>query len=89
MYYVCTMSTPKCPKDINEIEKHIVDILIGETQDVHSNKGKNLLQFELGRLGGLKGDKQGQNLSAQKNKETALKAVEKRIRYFYLWQRPA
>lgn len=51
------MKKPKRPKDTNQLAKSIVDLAIGEKEEINTNNGKNPHAVELGRLGGLKGGK--------------------------------
>jgi hypothetical protein len=73
------MANPKRPKDTNVRAKLIVEILTGEKEDVDPNKGKNPKSVKAGALGGAKGGKaRAKKLSAEKRKEIAKKAAEKR-----------
>lgn len=57
-------------KDINQIAKMLTD---------KATHGKNPAAVALGRLGGLKGGKaRAKKLSAERRKEIAIKAAEKR-----------
>jgi hypothetical protein len=73
------MKKLKRPKDTNQLAKKIVDIAIGEKEDVVPGSTKNLHAVELGRLGGLKGGKaRAKKLSPKRRKEIAQKAAKSR-----------
>lgn len=65
-------------KDINQLAKFIADRSTGETEDTEKVE-KNQAAVSLGRLGGLKGGKaRADSLTAERRKEIAQKAAEKR-----------
>lgn len=65
-------------KDINQLAKFIADRSTGETEDTDKVE-KNQAAVALGRLGGLKGGKaRADSLTAERRKEIAKKAAEKR-----------
>lgn len=73
------MAKPNRPRDVNERAKLIMDIATGEIEDENPDSNKNPAAVELGRLGGLKGDKaRAKKLSAKQRKEIAKKAAAKR-----------
>ena len=67
-----TLTPKKRPTDINQRAKLIVDIAIGEVEDV---SGKNEAAVSLGHLGGKARSKK---LSPEKRSEIARKAAKKR-----------
>jgi len=69
-------STPKRPRDPNQLAKLVADIATGKIHALHTDDGKNLAAVSLGRLGGLKGGKaRAQKLSAKKRSEIARNAA--------------
>lgn len=76
-------STPKRPRDANQLAKIIVDLSVGEEQEPAFKQavddGKNPAAVALGRKGGLKGGKaRAKSLSAARRKEIARRAAQKR-----------
>lgn len=70
---------PKRPKDANQLAKYIVDLSTGEKTEPDEKKVKNPHAVALGRSGGLKGGKaRASKLTAERRKEIAKKAAEKR-----------
>lgn len=71
------MSTPKRPRDPNQLAKMIVDL---STSGERKPDGvKNEAAVSLGRLGGLKGGKaRAEKLSPERRKEIAQEAAKKR-----------
>lgn len=66
------MKKPKRPRDANQLAKAIVDLSIGETEEVDPNEGKNPAAVALGRKGGLKGGKaRAKKLTAEQRSEIA------------------
>ena len=69
----------KRPRDISQRAKMIVDIATGEVDDKPEDEGKNPHAVALGRLGGQKGGKaRAAKLSAERRREIARKAAQKR-----------
>lgn len=67
------------PRDTNELAKHIVDIAIGDIEDVDPNAGKDAAAVALGRKGGLKGGKaRAQELTQERRQEIAQQAAKTR-----------
>jgi hypothetical protein len=66
--------------DTNQLAKSIVDRLTGQNEDTENTPPeKNPAAVALGRLGGLKGGKaRADSLTAERRKEIAQKAAEKR-----------
>ena len=76
-------STPKRPRDTNQLAKLIVALSVGEEQEPAFKEaveeGKNPAAVALGRKGGLKGGKaRAKALSPARRKEIAQKAAKKR-----------
>jgi hypothetical protein len=73
-------STPKRPRDANQLAKSIVDEATGEVTAVKpGDEKKNPAAVALGRLGGLKGGKaRAAKLSDAKRKAIAKKAARAR-----------
>jgi len=69
-------------KHINQLAAHIVALSTSEEPEVKpesTGREKNAAAVALGKLGGIKGGKaRAQRLSAEKRKEIAKKAAEKR-----------
>lgn len=80
--YVYIMPKRSSTKDENELAKSIVDQIIAETESEDFDKEKpqkNPAAVALGKLGGLKGGKaRAASLTAERRKEIAKKAAEKR-----------
>ncbi len=73
------MSTPKRPRDTNQLAKSIVDITIGDAEEVNPDEGKNPAAVALGRKGGLKGGKaRAANMTAEERSDAARKAAQAR-----------
>lgn len=74
------MTTPKRPRDLNELAKLITDQATGEAPAVVADlPQKNQAAVELGRLGGKKGGKaRAEKLTPERRKEIAKKAAMKR-----------
>jgi hypothetical protein len=74
-----TTSTPKRPRDPNQLAHLIAAIATGEVDDVKTDDGKNPAAVALGRKGGLKGGKaRAESMSPEKRKEIAQKAAATR-----------
>ena len=72
-------SSPKRPRDPNQLAKLIVDITIGEGPLDPPKKEKNPAAVELGRLGGAKGGRaRAEKLSPEMRKIIAQKGAEAR-----------
>lgn len=70
------MKKPRRPKDTNQLAKNIVDIAVGEKEDIVSQNAKNPHAVELGRLGGLKGGKaRAEKLTQKQRIKIAKKAA--------------
>ena len=70
---------PKRPRDPNQLAKLIVDLSVGEAQDIDPNIGKNPSAVAMAALGASKGGKaRAAGMSAEKRKEIAKKAAEMR-----------
>ena len=70
------------PRDPNQLGKMIVDISVGDADDVAptaEEQGKNPAAVTLGRLGGIKGGKaRAHKLTAKQRKDIAKKAASTR-----------
>jgi hypothetical protein len=66
--------------DLSQLAKSIVDKATTDSEDTENTvPGKNPAAVALGRLGGLKGGKaRAQSLTAERRKEIAQKAINKR-----------
>jgi len=78
-------STPRRPRDPNQLAKLIVDIATGQAPHDEelpkTDDGKNPAAVLLGRLGGLKGGKaRAKSLSPRKRSQIARKAASARWR---------
>ena len=74
-------STPKRPRDTNQLAKRIVDIATGEVPDLAESTatGKDAAAAALGRIGGLKGGRaRAANLSPEQRREIAQRAAAAR-----------
>ena len=76
-------STPKRPRDPNQLGRLIVALSLGEAEEAvpppADDAGKDPAAVSLGRRGGLKGGKaRAKSLSATRRKEIAQKAAKKR-----------
>jgi hypothetical protein len=76
-------SRKKRPRDPNQLGKLIVDISVGEVEDVPeaspNHEGKDPAAVSLGRRGGLKGGKaRAAKLTPEQRSEAARKAVRAR-----------
>jgi hypothetical protein len=74
-------STPKRPRDPNQLGKLIVDLLTGEANEPRppQSEQKNEAAVALGRLGGLKGGKaRAEKLSPRQRSMAARKAAKAR-----------
>lgn len=73
-------TTPKRPRDPNQLAKFIVDMSTGQLPEpVKPAKEKNAAAVELGRLGGLKGGKaRAEKLTAKQRAEIAMLAAAAR-----------
>ncbi len=70
---------PKRPRDTNQIAKHLLDIITGETDDKPADDGKNPAAVALGRLGGKKGGKaRAESLTPKQRTDIARAAAKKR-----------
>lgn len=73
------MTTPKRPRDTNQLAKRIVDLSTGQESEPDPYNGKNPAAVELGRLGGKKGGKaRAESMTPERRKEIAKKAAQKR-----------
>ena len=74
------MAKSKCPTDINQRAKSIVDIATGESKDpILNSDGKNAVAVALGKLGGKKGGKaRAESLTAEERSDMAKKAANAR-----------
>ena len=73
------MTTPKRPRDTNQLAKFIADLSVGETTEAKPGK-----KSAAGRAGGLKGGKTRMAaLDAKQRTDLARKAAAKR------WKKPA
>lgn len=67
------------PRDLNKLAKAIVDQSSSDEPEKDPYEGKDPAAVELGRRGGLKGDKaRAKSLTAEQRSEIARKAAEKR-----------
>jgi hypothetical protein len=77
--FIFMAKSKKRPKDTNQLAKYIVELATGEAVEQEPEKGKNPHAVALGRSGGLKGGKaRASKLTAERRKEIAKKAAEKR-----------
>lgn len=73
------MKNPKRPRDTNRLAKSIVDLAIGEVEEVNPDEGKDPAAVALGRKGGLKGGKaRAANMTKEERSEAARKAAKAR-----------
>ena len=73
------MTTPKRPRDTNQLAHMIAMLATGELADARTEDGKDPAAVALGRKGGLKGGKaRAQKLSSQKRSEIAKIAARSR-----------
>lgn len=71
--------SPKRPRDPNQLARHIVDLVTGDTKDADPTAGRNAAAVELGRLGGLKGGKaRADKMTPERRAEIARKAAASR-----------
>lgn len=71
------MAKPRRPRDLNQLATLIVDISIGKAVRPEDNDGKNPINKEIGRIGGLKGGRaRAENLSPERRQEIAKKAAK-------------
>jgi hypothetical protein len=69
----------KRPRDPNELAKLVVDLAVGESEDITTTDGRNPAAVALGRLGGLKGGKaRAEKLSKKRRAEIARRAAKAR-----------
>jgi len=52
---------PKRPRDTIQLAKFIVDVATGDIDEPKTDDGKDPAAVALGRKGGLKGERRGQN----------------------------
>ena len=72
-------STPKRPRDPNQLAKSVVDLSPETTKNSDPYEGKNPAAVELGRLGGLKGgEARAKKLSKKRRSEIARLAAQTR-----------
>ena len=73
-------STPKRPRDANQLGKLIVDLATGDAQEeAPQDTGKNPHAVALGKLGGKKGGKaRAAKLTPEQRSEIARKAAQAR-----------
>jgi len=76
-------STHKSPRDPNQLAKLIVDLSVGDAEELPAplpaDDGKDPAAVALGRRGGLKGGAaRAKSLSAKRRKEIAQAAAKKR-----------
>jgi hypothetical protein len=70
---------PKRPRDLNQLAKLIVDIAVGDVEDLDPNAGKDPAAIHRGRLGGIKGGiARREKLPAKQRTEIAKKAAAAR-----------
>lgn len=73
------MTSPKRPRDTNQLAKFIVDIATGDVSEIDRETGKDADAMRRGRLGGAKGgEARAAALSPQKRKKIAKAAAKKR-----------
>jgi hypothetical protein len=73
------MAKYKRPKDTNELAKRIVDIAIGDIEDIDLDADKDAAAVALGRKGGLKGGVARANkLNSKRRQEIAAQAAKNR-----------
>ncbi len=73
------MSSPKRPRDTNQLAKHIVDLSTNDEPETKPEDGKNPAAVALGRLGGKKGGKaRAESMTPERRSEIAKKAAAKR-----------
>lgn len=84
--YMDMKSTPKRPRDPNQLAKFIVDLATGgatEEYDVPDDSHKDPAAVSLGRRGGLKGgNARAEKLTPTRRAEIARNAAQKR------WDKP-
>jgi hypothetical protein len=67
------------PRDPNQLAKLVVDIAIGETEDVPPDDGKDPAAVALGRKGGLKGGKaRAESMTPEQRSAAAKRAAAAR-----------
>ena len=70
---------PKRPRDTNQLAKLIVALSTGEEADVDPDAGKDPVQVESGRKGGINGGRaRAANLTPEQRSEIAKKAAAAR-----------
>jgi hypothetical protein len=70
---------PKRPRDTNQLAKYIVDLSVGEVEEIDLTEGKDSRAIERGRKGGLVGGLARKNaLSPHDRKMIAKKAAASR-----------
>lgn len=70
---------PKRPRDLNQLAKFIVDLSVGEAQEIDRDAGKDPAAIARGRLGGRTGGKARANaLSHERRVAIARKAASAR-----------
>ncbi len=78
------IKSPKRPRDISQLAKHVVAIATGEIEDrepTPEEQGKNPSAVALGRKGGIKGGKsRWANLTSEQRSEAASLAAQARWR---------
>lgn len=73
------MTTPKRPRDTNQLAHIIVRLATGELADVKTEDGKDPAAVVLGRKGGMKGGKaRAKKLTAKQRSTIAKKAAATR-----------
>lgn len=73
------MTSPKRPRDTNQLAKFIVDLATGDVAENDPEAGKNADAVRRGKLGGAKGGEARKvSLSPARRKEIAQKAAAKR-----------
>lgn len=72
-------STPKRPRDTNQLAKRIVDISTGQFNENDTEDGKDPAAVALGRKGGKKGGKaRAASMTPEERSEAARKAAKAR-----------
>jgi hypothetical protein len=72
-------TTPKRPRDANQLAALIAAISTGEMDEAKTEDGKNPAAVALGRKGGLKGGKaRAESMTPERRKEIAAAAAKKR-----------
>jgi hypothetical protein len=75
---ISSMTKPKRPRDVNELAKLVVDIAIGDVEDVDPNVDKDQTAVALGKKGGVVGSGEGGQSHCQTVSGNARRAANKR-----------